>query len=155
VPDAIEDINTYIICDNNSKLPDDIRRGFLISPNFPNTQNNIDCIYDIKILKPLQDIYLYIIDMDLNNPNSLGQICTKDRLIIKSGSSIREWCGLSYTNFILKSCYTSVSLQLIRASDAMGRGVKLYFEFRERSPNEICDEIVTPSTQPTLVPTSI
>jgi len=87
--------------------------------------------------------------MDLNDRNNLGQNCIKDRLIIKSGNSITEWCGLSYTNLILKTCHTSISLQLIRASDAIGRGVKLYFEYRQRSPNEICDETITPTILPT------
>ena len=86
--------------------------------------------------------------MDLNSPNSLGQSCTKDRLIVSADGGVTEWCGRSYTNLLLKTCHASVSLQLIRALDAKGRGVKLYFEFRERPLNEICEEVVTPSTRP-------
>ncbi|CAF3390063.1 unnamed protein product [Rotaria sp. Silwood1] len=153
VPNDIQNINTYDICNNDLKPQDNIRRGFIISPNFPNTQKNINCTYDLEILKPHQDIYLYIIDMDLNSPNIIGQSCTKDRLIITADASITEWCGRSYTNMLLKTCHKSVSLQLIRSFDARGRGVKFYFEFRERSPNEICDEIVTTSTRSTLSPT--
>ncbi|CAF0750564.1 unnamed protein product [Adineta steineri] len=158
VPNDIETIMTYDICHNDSRPTGDIRRGFLISPNFPNVKNNINCIYDLHILKPHQDIYLYIIDMDLDAPNLLGQSCTNDRLIIRADNSVTEWCGRSYTNLLLKTCHTSVSVQLIRALEAKGRGVKLYFEFRQRSPNEICEEIITPgTTQPTLttLPTTI
>jgi hypothetical protein len=54
----------------------------------------------------------------------------------------------------MKTCYNPLSTQLIRTTDAQGGGVKLYFEFRERPLNEICDEIITPSTPSTLIPTS-
>ncbi|CAF5213528.1 unnamed protein product, partial [Rotaria magnacalcarata] len=107
----------------------DIRRGFINSPNFPNTQNNINCTYDLQILKPYQDIYLYIVDMDLNGPNVIGQSCTKDRLIVRADDGVTEWCGRSFTNILLKTCHKSVLLQLIRSSNARGRGVKFYFEF--------------------------
>ncbi|CAM4866317.1 unnamed protein product [Rotaria socialis] len=152
VPNNIPNINTYDICNNNLKPQGDIRRGFINSPNFPNTQNNINCTYDLQILKPYQDIYLYIVDMDLNGPNVIGQSCTKDRLIVRADDAVTEWCGRSFTNILLKTCHKSVLLQLVRSSDARGRGVKFYFEFRERNPTEVCDEIVTPSTRPTLSP---
>ncbi|UJR23452.1 hypothetical protein I4U23_026456 [Adineta vaga] len=152
VPNDVQNITTYDICSNEIKPFGDIRRGFLISPNFPNSKNNISCTYDLHTLKPHQDIYLYIIDMDLNSPNIVGQSCTKDRLIINADDSITEWCGRSYTNLLLRTCHASISLQLIRSSDAKGRGIKFYFEFRQRSPNEICEEVITPSPRPTLSP---
>ncbi len=153
VPASIPEIQTYDMC-NPTSLPDDIRRGFLISPNYPNTLNNLECTFNIHSKQLLQDTYLYIVDMGLNAPNNLGQGCTKDQLIITAGSNRREICGLAFTSLLMKTCYTPLLVQLIRQSDAQGRGVKLYFEFRDRLPNEICNQIITPSTPPTLVPTS-
>ncbi|CAF2425328.1 unnamed protein product [Rotaria sp. Silwood2] len=66
------------MCNNDLKSDDNIRRGFIISPNFTNIQKNINFIYDLQILKSNQDMYLYIIDIDLNSPNIIGQSCTKD-----------------------------------------------------------------------------
>lgn len=153
VPNTVSNINSYNLCHSDLKPGTDIRRGFIISPNFPNSPNNINCAYDIQSSIPSYDIYFYIIEMDLNGPIAVGQSCTKDRLIVQADNSLTEWCGQSSTNILLKTCRKSVSLQLIRASDARGQGVKLYFEFRERNPTEICDDIVTSSTTPTLSPT--
>ncbi|CAF4404500.1 unnamed protein product, partial [Rotaria magnacalcarata] len=76
------------------------------------------------------------------------QDCAKDRFIVSSDNNVMEMCGRSYTNFLLNTCHSSVSFQLIRTSDARGRGVKLYFEFRERSPQQICPEIMTTISTP-------
>ena len=155
VPATVPEIPTIDMCGSPSQLPNNTRRGFLISTNFPNTPNNINCNFLLQPTQPRQDIYLYVLDMGLNPPDILGQSCTKDQLIITAGSNRRETCGLSFTNLLMKTCYTQLSVQLNRASDAQGRGVRLYFEFRERSPTDICDQFTTPSPQPTLVPTSI
>ncbi|CAF0789376.1 unnamed protein product [Adineta ricciae] len=152
VPNTVENITTYDICNNQIKPTGDIRRGYLTSPNFPNSKTNINCTYDLHILKPHRDIYLYIIDMDLNMPNLVEQNCNKDRLIVNADGSVTEWCGRSPTNLLLRTCHASLSLQLIRSTDAKGRGIKLYFEFRQRAPTEICEEVITPSPRPTLSP---
>ncbi|CAF3422994.1 unnamed protein product [Rotaria socialis] len=151
VPNNITSITTYNLCDNSSLPQMNTSRGFITSPNFPTTPSNIDCTFNLQTLKPYEDIYLYILDMDLNSPNLIGQSCTKDRFIVSSDNNVMEMCGRSYTNFLLSTCHSSVLLQLIRASDARGRGVKLYFEFRGRSPQDICPEII--ATSSTLQPT--
>ncbi|CAF4806795.1 unnamed protein product, partial [Rotaria sp. Silwood2] len=74
----IQSINIYYMCNNDLKSDDNIRRGFIISPNFPNIQKNINFTYVLQILKSNQDMYLYIIDIDLNSPNIIGQSSTKD-----------------------------------------------------------------------------
>ena len=137
------------MCNSTSLPQSDTRHGYLISPNFPNSQNNIDCTFNLRTLKPHQDIYLYILDMDLNNPNLIGKDCDKDRLIVSADNNIMEICGRSYTNFLLNTCHTSVSLQLIRKPDARGRGVKFYFDFRERPPHEPCPVLITTTPRPT------
>ncbi|CAF2070883.1 unnamed protein product [Rotaria magnacalcarata] len=151
IPNDMPSITTYNLCDNGSLPPMNTSRGFITSPNFPTTPSNIDCTFNLQTLKPYEDIYLYILDMDLNSPNLIGQSCTKDRFIVSSDNNVMEMCGRSYTDFLLSTCHSSVLLQLIRTSDARGRGVKLYFEFRGRSPQDICSEIIT--TISTLQPT--
>ncbi|CAF1401494.1 unnamed protein product [Rotaria magnacalcarata] len=148
IPNDISSITTYNLCDNSSLPQGNTRRGYLTSPNFPNTPSNIDCTFNLQTLKPYQDIYVYVLDMDLNSPNLIGQDCAKDRFIVSSDNNVMEMCGRSYTNFLLNTCHSSVSFQLIRTSDARGRGVKLYFEFRERSPQQICPEIMTTISTP-------
>ncbi|CAF2721674.1 unnamed protein product [Rotaria sp. Silwood2] len=147
IPNVVSGITTYDMCNNNLLPQSNTRRGFIISPNFPNTQNSIDCTFNLQILKPNQDIHLYIIDMDLNSPNLLGQDCTKDRLIVSADNNNIEMCGRTYTNFILSTCHSSVSLRLIRTSDARGRGVKFYFEFRDRSPEITCIPLTTTTSR--------
>ena len=151
VPATIPEIPTYDLC-SSTPLPDNTRRGFLISPNYPNSLNNMNCTFTIQPTQPLQDIHLYIIDMGLNAPDILGQSCTKDRLIATAGGSRRETCGLAFTSELMKTCQTPAFVNLARTSDAQGRGVKLYFEFRNRSPFEPCEQITTPP--PTPLPSS-
>ncbi|CAF4600407.1 unnamed protein product, partial [Rotaria sp. Silwood1] len=155
IPNDISGITTYDMCNNNLLPQGNTRRGFIISPSFPNTPNNIDCTFNLQTLKPYQDIHLYIIDMDLNAPNLLGQDCTKDRLIISADNNNLEMCGKTYTNFLLNTCHSSVSLRLIRTTEARGRGVKFYFEFRERSPSIECIPLATTTTSrsSTVTPT--
>ncbi|UJR25447.1 hypothetical protein I4U23_006794 [Adineta vaga] len=154
IPNEIQEISIFNLCNNNTLPTVDTERGFLISPNFPNTQNNIDCTFNLQTIKPHQDIYVYTVDMDLNSPPLLGQTCTKDRLIISADNNVMETCGRSSTNFLLNTCHSSVSFQLIRASDAKGRGVKFYFEFRDRTPDEICPVLYTTTTRASTTSTS-
>ncbi|CAF3002184.1 unnamed protein product [Rotaria sp. Silwood2] len=65
IPNVVSGITTYNICNNNLYL-----------------------IY--KYTKPNQDIYLYIVDMDLNAPNLLGESGTKDRLNISADNNNME-----------------------------------------------------------------
>ncbi|CAF4128413.1 unnamed protein product, partial [Adineta steineri] len=153
IPSDIPEITTYDICNNNTLPQGDTRRGFIVSPNFPNTQANLDCTFNLHTLKPHQDIHVYIVDMDLTPIPLLGQSCTKDRLIIDADNNIMEMCGRSYTNFLINTCHASVSFQLMRASDAKGRGVKFYFEFRERPPTEVCPVLYTTTLRPSTAPT--
>ena len=75
---SLPTINTYNLCNNTLKPEGNARRGFIISPNYPNTPNRILIVhYNLEILKAHQDIYFYIIDMDLNGPNIIGQSCIK------------------------------------------------------------------------------
>ncbi|CAF3129560.1 unnamed protein product [Rotaria sp. Silwood2] len=84
---------------NSGSLPqDDTCRGFIIGPNFPNKQNNINCTYNLQTLKPYQNICLYILEMNFNNPNSTEHSCTKDRLFVFIDNNIMEMYGRSYTN---------------------------------------------------------
>jgi hypothetical protein len=154
IPNEIPDITTYNMCDNSSTIPIDARRGYIISPNFPNTPNNIDCTFNLQTVKPHQDIYLYILEVDLNIPVGVGQGCGKDRLIITSDNNIMETCGRLLTNFLVNTCHQSVLLQLIRASDARGRGVKFYFEFQERPPSQTCVVLPPPITTPAPITTT-
>ena len=153
VPATVPEIKTYDLC-AGSTVEDNVHRGFLTSPNFPSTPSNLSCTFNLQPSKPLQDIYLYIVEMGLNDPNALGQSCSKDQLIATAGSTTRISCGLSFTNRLLKTCHSPLTIQLLRTQDARGRGVKLYFEFRDRSPGEICESITTASTASTLVPTT-
>jgi len=153
VPNDLPDITTYNLC-NSTAVPDtNTPRGYLTSPGFPQTSNNYDCTYTIQTVKPNQDIYLYVLDMDLNSPNLIGQTCSKDRLIIRYDNSEQEYCGRSSTDLVATTCHSSISIQLIRAADAKGRGVKFYFEFRDRSPQVPCPPLITTTTQATLSPT--
>ncbi|CAF0929763.1 unnamed protein product [Rotaria sordida] len=151
VPNDVSGITTYDICNNNLLPQNNTRRGFIISPNYPNTQNNIDCTFNLQTLKPNQDIHIYVVNMDLSAPDLLGQSCRKDRLIVSADNNNMEMCGRSYTNFLLNTCHSSVSLQLIRTPDARGTGVKLFFEFRERSPQTICPTLATTTPRPSTV----
>ncbi|CAF4052614.1 unnamed protein product, partial [Adineta steineri] len=155
VPNDIPEIRTYDMCNNNTLPQGDTRRGFIVSPNFPNTPKNLDCTFNLQTLKPYQDIYLYIIDMDLDSATLAPATCTKDRLIVTADNTVMEMCGRSYTKFLFHTCHSSVSFRLIRASDAKGRGVKFYFEFRERPPTEICPVLYTTTVRSSTEPTSI
>lgn len=146
VPGNLPEINTYDLCSNDSEIPDNVHRGYLYSPQFPTTPNNLSCTFQLQPSKSHQDIYLYVIEMGLNDPNVVGGSCSKDRLITTAGSTVREMCGLSFTNRILKTCHAPLTIELLRTADARGRGVKLYFEFRDRPADETCETIVTPST---------
>ncbi|CAF1519079.1 unnamed protein product [Adineta ricciae] len=147
IPNEIQEINVYNLCNNDTQPTNDTERGFLISPNFPNTPNNFDCTFKLQTMKPRQDIYVYMITMDLNSQPSFGQSCVKDRLVISATNNMMELCGKSYTNLVLNTCQSSVTFQLIRALDAKGRGVKLYFEFRDRPLDQICPVLYT-TTKP-------
>lgn len=154
LPNDAPEITTYDLCNPSSSPQNDTRRGFIISPNFPNTQSNIDCTFNLQTMKPNQDIYLYTLDMDLNSAPLLGQGCTKDRLLVSADNNVMEMCGRQYTNFLVSTCHGSISFQLIRSSDAKGRGVKFYFEFRDRSPTDTCPPLITTSARPPTTPTS-
>ncbi|CAF1605813.1 unnamed protein product, partial [Adineta ricciae] len=147
IPNDIAEISVYNLCNSDTVPTADVERGFVISPNFPNTQNNINCAFELKTVKPHQDIYVYIVDMDLNAQPILGQGCLKDRLIVSADNNVMEMCGRSATNFLLNTCHSSVAFQLIRTSDAKGRGVKFYFEFRDRLPDEICPILYSTTTR--------
>jgi hypothetical protein len=152
VPNDIPEIHKYDMCDSSSVIQNNTVRGFIMSPNFPNTQNNIDCTFNLRILKNHQDIYLYILDMDLNGPNTAGGSCMKDRLLVTADNTVNEICGRSYTNLLVYTCHESVTLQLIRSSDAVGRGVKFYFEFRDKPPTQLCPALPSTTTSSTLSP---
>ena len=146
VPENLPEIKTYDLCDNDSKVEDNVHRGYIFSPQFPSTPNNLNCTFELQPSKAHQDIYLYIVEMGLNDPNEIGQSCSKDRLITTAGITVREMCGSSFTNRVLKTCHAPLTIELLRSSDARGRGVKLYFEFRDRPTDETCESIITPST---------
>jgi hypothetical protein len=154
IPNDLQDITTYNLCNSTFVPQGDTRRGYLISPEFPRTPNNIDCTFDLHTVRPNQDIYLYILDMDLNSPSGFGQACSQDRLIVRTDESQRELCERSNTDFLINTCHASIYLQLIRGPNAKGRGVKFYFEFRERSPQEFCPQVISTSTRTTLTPLS-
>ena len=158
IPNTIQDIPTYNLCNSTVVPQGDVRRGYLSSPEFPRSPVGIDCTFNLQTVQPYQDIYLYVLEMDLNTADVFGQPCRKDRLIINSDNSERELCGRATTDLLINTCHASVTLQLIRSSDAKGRGVKFYFEFRDRLPNEICTPLVVttprPSTSSSTVSTS-
>ena len=55
----------------------------------------------------------------------------------------------------MKTCHIFAQLKLIRIIDGKERGVEFHFEFRDRSQNEIREEIITLSTHPTLLSTVV
>ncbi len=152
IPNDIPEINTFDMC-GSSVLPDNTRRGFIVSPNYPTPHTNIDCTFDLRILKAHQDIYLYLIEMDLNGPNVTGQNCVRDRLIVIADNTMNEMCGRAYTNFLVYTCHESVLLRLIRTPAAAGgHGVKFYFEFRDKPPAQLCPSLISTTTMSTLSP---
>lgn len=154
VPSNIPSIPTYDMCNSAAVIPSDARRGFIISPNFPSATGNIDCKFNIQVPQRSLDIYLYIVDMELASTNGTGTSCAKDRFIYIADDVVNEICGRSFTNLLAYTCHESISLQLIRASGATGRGLKLYFEFRDKPEWQLCPSLPTTTTaQPTLSPT--
>ncbi|CAF0779245.1 unnamed protein product [Didymodactylos carnosus] len=156
VPNTLPDIKEYDFCGSTTIItPTDdkpIRRGYIVSPNYPNTQPGIDCTITIQP-NDQQDVYVYILDMQLDVP-LLGQSCTKAKFIQTYDGLTQERCGRSSTNFLLNTCHSPLSLQLIKSSDSSSKGLKLYFEFINRPIDVVC---VTPpppmsSTKPTVVP---
>ena len=143
------------MCDNTVTIPNETRRGFIVSPNFPNTPTSIDCTFNLQTPYPQQDIHLYVVDVDLNYPTIFGQDCTKDRLIVTADNHIMEMCGRLYTNFLVNTCHKSVLFQLIRESDARGRGAKFYFEFRDRPLTQPCAILPPLITTPAPVVTTV
>ncbi len=154
IPNEIPSINKYDMCTAGSVIQNDTRQGFILSPNYPSVTTNIDCTFNLQILKPHQDIYLYIIEMDLTGPNITTSSCVTDRLIVTADNVVNEMCGRSYTNLLVYTCHESVKLQLIRQSGAVGRGVKFYFEFRNKPPFQLCPSLPATTTPAiTLSPT--
>ena len=154
VPDSIPSIAKYDMCNSAEVIPDDARQGFILSPSFPSPTANINCTFNLKVPKQSQDIYLYIIEMELDGPNVTGSSCVQDRLIITADGVTNELCGRMFTNFLLSTCHETVILQLIRQPGSSGRGVKFYFEFRDKPEWQLCPSIpTTATTQPTLSPT--
>ena len=155
VPNTIQDIPRYNLCNATFVPEGDTSRGYLSSPDFPRSPSGIDCTFNLQTIQPFQDIYLYVLEMDLNTPDVFGQPCRKDRLLINSDNSERELCGRATTDLLINTCHAAISLQLIRSADAKGGGVKFYFEFRDRLPGEICTPLVTTTARPaTLSPTA-
>lgn len=145
------------MCASDSILQNSTHRGFIISPNYPNMKNDIDCTFNLQILKNHQDIYLYIIEMDISPPNVTGQPCVNDRLIVTADNAVNEMCGTSFTNLLAYTCHQSVRLQLIRTPAGTGRGVKFYFEFQDKPPAQLCPSLPTTTTTTagsTLSPTT-
>ena len=155
IPHTIQDIPTYDLCNSTIVPQADARRGYLASPEFPRSPSGIDCTFNLQTVQPFHDIYLYVLEMDLNTADSFGQPCKKDRLIIKSESRERELCGRATTDLLINTCHASIILQLIRSLDAKGRGVKFYFEVRERSLEEICKQVTVSSTRQTSPSTTM
>ncbi|CAF0759624.1 unnamed protein product [Didymodactylos carnosus] len=152
VPNAVPYITQYDFCGSTTTITptsaEPIKRGFILSPNYPNTPPGLNCT--ITIQPPdQQDIYIYILDMQLTA--SLQQNCVKDKFIQIYDGLTQETCGQSYTNFLLNTCHSPLTLQLIKSSDSTSKGLKLYFEFIERSIDTTCP-LPPPisSTKPTL-----
>lgn len=156
VPNSISEIPTYDMCTSGSQIQDNTHRGFIVSPNYPNVKPNVHCTFNLQVLQNHQDIYLYIVDMDLAAENPTGQTCVSDRFIFTVDNAVNEMCGLSYTNLLAYTCHKSINLELIRTSTARGRGIKLYFEFRNKPPHQLCPSLpsTTTTTGTTLQPSS-
>ncbi len=153
IPNEIPSINTYDMCNAGSVIQNDTHQGFIVSPNYPSVTTNIDCTFNLEILKSHQDIYLYIIEMDLTGPNTTTLSCITDRLIVTADNVVNEICGRSYTNLLVYTCHQSVKLQLIRNTGAVGRGIKFYFEFLNKPEFQLCPSLPTTTTAVTLSPT--
>ncbi|CAF1389024.1 unnamed protein product, partial [Didymodactylos carnosus] len=153
VPDTVPNIREYNICSDVLIQPtneESVKRGYIVSSNFSNTQSDIDCLLTIQPLDK-QDVYVYLLDMELTAP-LLGQGCAKDKLILTYDGVTNEICGRSYTHFLLQTCHSALTLQLIKSRNSNGKGVKLYFEFIDRPPSTMC--LAPPTTMSPLLTTS-
>ena len=147
VPSNVSEMVVYSLCGSNTTVLADNERAVIISPNYPGGSGNVDCTVHFYAPKASQDIYLYIVDMDLDGMNSTASNCLADRLIVNTGGQSAELCGRSGARFVMRTCGDAVALRLIRPMISRGYGVKLYLELRTRSSDEVC-----PSSSTTRLP---
>ena len=146
VPQNLSHIPTYEFCHHTSILQADTRRGFIISPNYPQEITNFTCSLNIFRTDPADDIYIYVLDMNLTERRFTGYGCGTDRLSINDSTLPTNWCGNTSTRPLYDTCLDMLNLELMRLSNATGHGVKLYFEFRKRVIMQHCRPWLTTST---------